>query len=144
MDQTKDILERYYRGETTVAEEKILREKFRQGDLAENPILGYKGEEKELPDNFTAKFRQNIQQRKSHQMRLVIIASISVAAMLILLVSIRGLFPADHLHEVQLSDNIKRARFEEALRVIGNVLDEKPIPEEQILYEDSKLIIAIE
>ena len=39
---------------------------------------------------------------------------------------------------------MKRERFEDAMRIIGQVLDEKPADTQKVLYEDNRLIIAIE
>lgn len=45
---------------------------------------------------------------------------------------------------IQLSDNLKKERFENALRVLGNALEDEKTPVQRVLYEDHNLIIAIE
>lgn len=45
---------------------------------------------------------------------------------------------------MSLSDHLKKERFENALRVIGEVLEEKTPITQKILYEDNQLIIIIE
>lgn len=68
----------------------------------------------------------------------------SVAALFILFFSLRELLPASQYAPLQLSDNLKKERFENALRVIGSALEEKKFPAQKILYEDHNLIIAVE
>ena len=89
----EEVLKRYYKGETTLAEERELRSAWQRGELPGEPIL-----------TFTTTPRPGI----------------------------------------QLSDNLKKERFENALRVLGNALEDEKTPVQRVLYEDHNLIIAIE
>lgn len=50
MDNIQDILKRYYRGETTLAEERYLKEEFRRGHLTEEPALSTGPVQESLPE----------------------------------------------------------------------------------------------
>lgn len=138
----KEILRRYYRGETTVEEERMLRAAYRSGALPDDPILAFGQKTAELPTGLEAGIRSSIR-RRQHPRRLLWLTAAGIAATLVLILSVRSLLPGAH-PRLQLSDNLKKERFEEALRVIGNVLEEKQAPAQKVLYEDNKLIIAIE
>lgn len=140
---TKDILKRYYRGETTIEEERLLKALARQGELPDDPILAYKGKEKALPEEFLKEIQGKIRRQKHASARHLWITAAGIAAMLILIISLRSLLPHP-VESLQLSDNIKKERFENALRVLGNILGETSPPVQKVLYEDNKLIIAVE
>lgn len=146
MKNRKEILNRYYRGESSVEEERMLKQTYRQGMLPDEPILAYKSEETELPEELARQIRQKLRQRQTQRLRTWTISVGSIAALLVLLISLRSLLPlTEHPDELQLSDNLKKERFEEALRVIGHVLEEQQTPPVQkVLYEDHKLIITVE
>lgn len=138
----KEILKRYYRGETTVEEERTLRAAYRSGALPDDPVLAFGQNVAELPAGLEANIRTSIRRRRQPR-RLVWLTASGIAAMFVLILSVRSLLP-DPPSRLQLSDNLKKERFEQALRVIGNVLEEKQPPVQKVLYEDNKLIIAVE
>lgn len=136
------ILERYYRGETTLEEERMLKAAFRRGELPDDPALAFQEQQVSLPASVTQGIQSAIHRKSSRTLRNRLIRAGAIAALLILIISLRGLLP--HPQEyLQLSDNMKKERFEGALRMIGKVLEEKA-PEQKVLYEDNNLIIAIE
>lgn len=144
-DKKEDILKRYYQGETTIEEERLLKLSFRQGEFPDTPTLSCQGKNRELPESLMEKIQQRIHRKAMHNLRNRWITAAGIAAMVVLILSLRSLLPQSHLGEkLQLSDNIKKERFEDALRVLGNALGEQTPPIQKVLYEDSNLIIAIE
>lgn len=144
MEDKNEILKRYYRGESTLEEERLLKEAYRQKELPDDPMLAFNQSETVIPPELPDMIRQNIhanQQRRTGVLRVILG---SIAASLILIVSLRSLIQDNNPHQVQLSDNLKKERFEDALRVIGNVLEEEKPDVQKVLYEDHNLIIAIE
>lgn len=137
-----ELLERYYRGETTVDEERQLRRLFEGGELPDEPMLAFRQGSQELPAGLEAKIRGEIHRRRSLRMQHRSLIVGGVAATVILILSLRSFLPQPVY--LQLSDNIKKERFENALRTIGNVLEEKNPPVQKVIYEDNKLIISIE
>lgn len=142
MKNNDEVLERYYRGETTVDEERLLRGLFEGGELPDEPMLAFRQRSRELPAGLEAKIRREIHRRRSLRMQHRSLIVGGVAASLILILSLRSFLPQPEY--LQLSDNIKKERFENALRTIGNVLEEKTPPVQKVIYEDNKLIISIE
>lgn len=142
MKNNDEVLERYYRGETTVDEERLLRRLFEGGELPDEPVLAFRQRSRELPAGLEAKIRGEIHRRRSLRMQHWSLIVGGVAASLILILSLRSFLPQPAY--LQLSDNIKKERFENALRTIGNVLEEKTPPVQKVIYEDNKLIISIE
>lgn len=144
MEDKNEILKRYYRGESTLEEERLLKEAYRQKELPDEPMLAFNQPQTVIPPEVLGKIRQNIrvnQQRRTGVLRVILG---SIAASLILIVSFRSLIRENSPHQVQLSDNLKKERFEDALRVIGAVLEEEKPDVQKVLYEDHKLIIAVE
>lgn len=144
MKDKNEILKRYYQGESTLEEERLLKEAYRQKELPDDPMLAFNQSETVIPPELPDMIRQNIhanQQRRTGVLRVILG---SIAASLILIVSLRSLIQDNNPHQVQLSDNLKKERFEDALRVIGNVLEEEKPDVQKVLYEDHNLIIAIE
>lgn len=136
------IVERYYRGETTIAEERALKKIYQQGGLKEEPMLSYRGEEMEIPSQLTREIQTCIHRKSQFRLRQRILALSSVAALFGFIFFLRAFMPRQEA--IPLSDNLKKERFEDALRTIGNVIDEKTPPVQRVLYEDNRLIIAVE
>lgn len=141
--KTEDILKRYYRGETTIEEERLLKNLSRKGELPDDPIFAYEGKDKALPEELLKEIQEKIHRQKNASARPLWITAAGIAAMLILILSLQILLPQP-VDSLQLSDNIKKERFENALRVLGNILGETTSPAQKVLYEDNKLIIAVE
>lgn len=144
MDNINEILERYYRGETTVEEERQLRAASRLGELPDDPMPAYQGRKSDMPAELLDRIQRDIHTRANHRRRNLRITLCSTAAILILIICLRGMLPQPRIDNICLSDNMKKERFENALRVIGHVLEENTPPVQKVLYEDNKLIIAIE
>lgn len=138
----EEIVERYYRGETTIAEERALKKIYQQGGLKEEPMLSYRGEEMEIPSQLTREIQTCIHRKSQFRLRQRILALSSVAALFGFIFFLRAFMPRQEA--IPLSDNLKKERFEDALRTIGNVIDEKTPPVQRVLYEDNRLIIAVE
>ena len=137
----EEVLKRYYKGETTLAEERELRSAWQRGELPGEPILGLRGptgvQTCALPIWY-------IRQKRQRKIRQLWITAGSIAAMAVLILSFRGTFTTTPRPGIQLSDNLKKERFENALRVLGNALEDEKTPVQRVLYEDHNLIIAIE
>lgn len=144
MKEENDILKRYYQGESSVEEERMLKAAFRKGEFADEPMLAFQKKEQELPEGFMEKVRGNRPKHSVPRFRYWTITVASIAALLVLIISLRGLLPQSDSSCLQLSDNMKKERFEKALQVIGDVLEEKSPQPQKVLYEDNKLIITIE
>ena len=129
----EEVLKRYYKGETTLAEERELRSAWQRGELPGEPILGLRGP-MEIPEGLNEK----------RKIRQLWITAGSIAAMAVLILSFRETFTTTPRPGIQLSDNLKKERFENALRVLGNALEDEKTPVQRVLYEDHNLIIAIE
>ncbi len=141
-----NLLKRYYQGDTSLDEEKQLRAMFKQGHFQDEKLLSIDNREIQIPPQTEAKIRQALQKRCHRKVRIHNLYTLagSIAAIAILIFTIRGFLPSADTSQIILTDNMKKERFEDALRIIGNVLDEKHPPIQQVLYEDNKLIIAIE
>lgn len=148
MDKLNEILERYYRGETTVEEERQLRAASRLEELPDDPMPAYQGRKSDMPAGLLDRIQRDIHTRANHRrhnLRITLrITLCSTAAILILIICLRGMLPQPRIDNIRLSDNMKKERFENALRIIGHVLEENTPPVQKVLYEDNKLIIAIE
>lgn len=144
MNTVEDILKRYYRGETSLAEERFLKEKYRSGHLPEDLFLAFDVKEEPLPDELVSRIRSDFGRRRQKHLRQVGVTIGSIAATAILVLFLKGVFTSPVSPDLRLTDSLKRERFENALQVIGNVLDDKASSREKILYEDNHLIIAIE
>lgn len=143
-EQEHNILKRYYQGETTLEEERILKASFRTGNFPDDPILAFQAKKEELPVGLTEKIQTHIHYQRNHRIHSYWVTASSIAAILVLIFSIRSLMPHPTNSCLQLSDNLKKERFENALRVLGSALEETPSIPQRVIYEDNKLIIEIE
>lgn len=143
MKDLQEIRKRYYRAETTLEEEAELKEMYQNGLLPEDPALSLRPLSR-MPEGLEERIRAGIRERKRKKLRQIGYTTAGIAATLILILTLRIPLISAHSKQLQLSDNIKRERFEEALRTIGEVLKEKTPSQERILYEDKDVIIAIE
>ena len=128
----EEVLKRYYKGETTLAEERELRSAWQRGELPGEPILGLRGP-MEIPEGLNEKLQRNIRQKRQRKIRQLWITAGSIAAMAVLILSFRETFTTT-----------PRPGIENALRVLGNALEDEKTPVQRVLYEDHNLIIAIE
>jgi|GEM_PF-221718 len=106
-------------------------------------ILGLR-DPMEIPEGLNEKLQRNIRQKRQRKIRQLWITAGSIAAMAVLILSFRETFTTTPRPGIQLSDNLKKERFENALRVLGNALEDEKTPVQRVLYEDHNLIIAIE
>ena len=143
IEYMEEVLKRYYKGETTLAEERELRSAWQRGELPGEPILGLR-DPMEIPEGLNEKLQRYIRQKRQRKIRQLWITAGSIAAMAVLILSFRGTFTTTPRPGIQLSDNLKKERFENALRVLGNALEDEKTPVQRVLYEDHNLIIAIE
>ncbi len=141
-NRINELVQRYYQGETSIQEERILKAAFHAGELPDDPALAYGGKQPLMPEGLMEKIQNNIHHKHHAKRRHRILTLGGIAALVLLIISIRSLLPREE--PLQLSDNLKKERFEEALRVIGNVIDERNPPIQKVLYEDNRLIIAVE
>ncbi len=138
-----DVLKRYYAGETSIEEERMLKDLYRKGELLSDPVFAY-GKEVELPKGLAGRINAGIHQRSKRRLYRKYLAASSVVACIILTVVAGRLLPGSSASSIYLSDRTKMERFEEAMRVIGNVLEEKTATGEKVLYEDQNFVIVME
>jgi len=144
-EKKEEILKRFYRGETTVEEERLLKKHARdKGTFQETPLLAWTSEEISMPEEVLQNIQTAVHRKAVRTSRYRNLIITSLAASLLLFISIRSLLSPTPSIGVSLSDRLKKERFEDALRIIGQVLEEEKAPVQQILYEDNKLIIAVE
>lgn len=62
----EEVLKRYYKGETTLAEERELRSAWQRGELPENRILGLR-DPMEIPEGLNEKLQRYIRQKRATQ-----------------------------------------------------------------------------
>ena len=142
--QQDDILKRYYRGETTLEEERWLKNAFRNQEFQEEPILTLQEKTEAVPEALLKKIQTHIHQKAVYSYRRRNLFLAGMAATFVLLISLRGVISSAVSPRVQLSDHLKKERFEDALRIIGQALEEKQAPAQKVLYEDCKFIICVE
>lgn len=97
-----------------------------------------------LPGGLAERIRQGFRVRRHRRTRRITAVFTGMAASLVLVLALERTFAGFSSGEVPLSDSVKRERLENALRTVGRVLEGKNGPGEKILYEDSRLVIAIE
>lgn len=144
MEPTENKLARYYRGESSLKDEQELKAAYRKGELPSEPALAYRGDTTPCPEELLNSIRQRIEKRKNYRSRRIFRLTGGIAATLLLIVSLRIFLPAPVPTSMKLSEQTQRERFEDALQVIADVLNEKTPGSEKIIYEDKSLIIAIE
>lgn len=137
----KILQQRYYRGETTLTEEQQLRQAYRQGLLSDDPALCLDQQRASCPPEVLRNFQAKQKQNRLVRFRRIRMTVAGIAALFLLLLSLPALFQTS---VPSVPDHLKRERFEEALRTIGQVLEEKTLRSEKVIYEDNQIIIAIE
>lgn len=65
--QEHNILKRYYRGETTLEEERMLKTSFRSGNLPDDPMLAFQARKEELPMGLTEKIQTRIHSQRNRR-----------------------------------------------------------------------------
>ena len=113
----EEVLKRYYKGETTLAEERELRSAWQRGELPGEPILGLR-DPMEIPEGLNEKLQRNIRQKRQRKIRQLWITAGSIAAMAVLILSFRETFTTTPRPGIQLSDNLKKERFENGGKLV--------------------------
>lgn len=144
MEPIKNKLARYYQGVSSLEDEQSLKTAYRKGDLPSEPALAYRGNDTSCPAELLNSICHKIEKQRIRRSRRIFTIAGGIAATLLLLISLRSFFPTTASTSVKLSEQTQRERFEDALRVIANVLNEQTSNYEKIVYEDNNLIIAIE
>jgi len=88
----KDLLDKYYRGETSPEEEKILKEQFinEENESAEKDMFGYFQNESFVPEDLEASIYKGFtdKQQKSRTLKIRIFRISSIAATILIILSI--------------------------------------------------------
>ena len=90
MMKQEDLLDKYYKGETTLEEEKLLKEYFAamNGDSAEKEMFGYFQDECNVPSDLEASvssgLNEKLRKRKITRIRFFSISSVAAAILIIL------------------------------------------------------------
>ena len=82
----EEVLKRYYKGETTLAEEQELKSAWQRGELPEEPIFGLRGP-MEILEGLNEKLQRYIRQKRQRKIRQLWITSASIAAMSVLILT---------------------------------------------------------
>jgi hypothetical protein len=92
MKEQEKLLDKYYRGETSVEEEKVLKNRIisNENDSAEKDMFRYFQNESVVPDDLEETIFSALQKRQSqnNQLKIRIISIISAAAAILVIVSI--------------------------------------------------------
>ncbi len=85
----EDLLDKYYRGETSEAEEKEIKEWFAKDktESVEKDMFAYFQNENNVPDNLEESLFNSIQQNKRKQFKTRFISFVSAAAVLLVILS---------------------------------------------------------
>lgn len=88
----EDLLDKYYRGETSSDEEKILKEQFinDENESAEKDMFGYFKDESFVPEDLEASIYRQLtdKQQKSRTLKIRIFRISSIAASILIILSI--------------------------------------------------------
>ena len=88
----KDLLDKYYRGETSPEEEKILKEQFinEENESAEKDMFGYFQNESFVPEDLEASIYRQLtdKQQKNKTLKIRILSISSIAATILIILSI--------------------------------------------------------
>lgn len=146
MDINK-LLEKYRQGASSLEEEKSLRKAF-DAKAIDEPMFAIRGKQMKAPASLQDAIQKKIEARKKAERRrfqIPVFISTGIAAAILLFFT----FQIPQTEEIdpkplQLSDNLKRERFEDAIRIIGDVLGEEKASQEKVIYEDNDIIISVE
>jgi hypothetical protein len=120
LDRIERLLEKYFEAETTIAEEKELKDYFTSPDVAQHleqykPIFGYATQAKQ--EHYTATIPLNIEKRKS-------VVWLSVAASVAVLLSV-SLFTFNHYNQPKPQDlgtiNNPEVAFKETQKALAMI-----------------------
>jgi len=139
----EDLLNKYYKGETSLEEEKILKEQFidEENESAEKDMFGYFQNESYVPEDLEASIygRLTEKQRKNKTLKIRLLGIGSIAATVIIILSIYLNFQAK-----------KNARIENNFLVMEKALFQvsesiQPVKQEEMLVlwvdDDVEIII---
>ena len=141
MEEIKNSLERYYQGVSTLAEEQVLKEQYRNGNLSEEQIFSFRGKHPELSIDLQLRITTAIHHKKRVKLRRHLLRVTSIAALLILSFFIREFVSPPTL--TPISDQQKKECFEDALLTIGRLLNETSCKEQNVIYEDDYITIFV-
>lgn len=144
MTRQSNLLEKYYNGETTIEEEKELKQLLHENGehSLENDVFGYFEEEAAIPegleDDLFAGVQHAVSQKKTIRMRLYSIAS--VAALVVFVLGF--FFNARNQKQTQMADSF--FVMEQALFQVSESLQPDEEQEEMlILWVDDEVEIII-
>lgn len=142
--KTKDnLLEKYYKGETTEEEELILKTEILSSDfdIVENDIFGYFRNEAAIPDNLEESVFENIRDKegKRKSRRMWIFSVTSAAASVLIVVSI---FLGIRAEKMQKMEN-EFFVLEEALFRISESIQPEEENEMVVLWVDENVEIIV-
>jgi succinate dehydrogenase flavin-adding protein (antitoxin of CptAB toxin-antitoxin module) len=142
--KTKDnLLEKYYRGETTEEEELALKSEFLSSDLetVEKDIFGYFRNEAKIPDGLEDSVFESIREKeeKRKSRRVWIYSVTSVAASILLIISIFTGIQAERKQKMENDFFV----LEEALFRISESIQPEEQNEMLVLWVDENVEIIV-
>ncbi len=143
--KTKDkLLESYYKGETSIEEEKLLKNLFQQEEKvsAEKDVFGWYSREGQVPDDLEESLFEGIKQKElnNNNRRLFIYRFSSIAASVLIVI---GLFLGIKAERVRKMEN-NFFVMEHALYQISESIQPAEQEEMMVLWVDENVEIIIE
>lgn len=140
-EELANLLEKYYNGQTTPEEEKMLREEIAAGreNLPEKEIFGYYARESELPDGLEEEIFRGVEEEvKKRGLRFRIYRLTSAAALLAGLITLLAGYQSHRKSEQQF------LLMEQALYQVSNSLQPgAEEPEMLVLWVDDNVEIIV-
>ncbi len=142
------LLDKYYRGETSLEEEALLKDEVKQQDdfqAEEKDIFEYFDQASVVPENLEEQMFNHIQRRKKQPkvFRMAWVRYTSIAAAVCLFASVMWV-TLNKSTSSQLTEEQQFAILEQALMQASNVVQPAQNDEMLVLFQDENLEIVME
>ncbi len=146
-EQLQDLLDKYYKAETNLQEEETLREELQGSDdfAEEKDVFTYFREEAFVPQNLENTIFNQITAREPGRkkiIRMYVIRAVSVAAMVVLFISIFLLRPGK-VTPLKLSQDEQFAVLEQALSQVSYCLQPSEDDDLVVVFQDKNFEIVM-
>jgi len=146
-EQIQKLLDKYYKAETTLQEEEILRKAIRESDdfTEENDVFSYFGKEAFVPQNLENEIFDRItvtDSERKRTIRMYILRAVSAAAIVVLFISVFLLKPGK-VPQKKLSQNEQFAVLEQALSQVSYCLQPSDDDDMFVVFQDKNFEIVM-